>query len=152
VTHKCRPMPNGTALFFSALSTVRPFMFSRWLWRFWTAHCAAPLSCADVQEEATAGSAKPRRKACSTGRGSGQSGAWGNPNKRPAIFKRISPVIACLRYRKFTIISSFVNLITDTLRSYIIEKSSALWYTSKRAFSKTALTVWERKRRWVMWI
>ena len=29
---------------------------------------------------------------------SGQFGAWGNPNKRAAISKRISPLIACLRY------------------------------------------------------
>lgn len=34
-------------------------------------------------------------KACSTGCGSGQSGACGNPNKRAAISKRISPLIAC---------------------------------------------------------
>ena len=55
---------------------------------FLTAQNAPPLSCADVQEEATAGSAKPRRKACSTGRASGRSGAWGNPNKRAGISEK----------------------------------------------------------------
>ena len=56
-----------------------------------TAHFAPPLSCADVQEQATAGSAKPRRKACSTGRASGRSGAWGNPNKRAGISQKDIP-------------------------------------------------------------
>ena len=43
-------------------------------------------------------------KACSTGFGSGQSGAWGNPNKRAAqgIYLRI----ACLRYRNEIIIGT----------------------------------------------
>ncbi len=56
-----------------------------------TAKIAPPLSCADVQEEATAGSEKPRRKACSTGRASGRSGAWGNPNKRAGISQKDIP-------------------------------------------------------------
>ena len=35
--------------------------------------------------------AQPRRKACSIGSASGQSGAWGNPSRRFGISKRISP-------------------------------------------------------------
>lgn len=59
-------------------------------------------SCGEVRLQATNGSAKPRRKACSTRRENGQSGVWGNPNKRAVIFKRISPHIACATYETFT--------------------------------------------------
>ena len=75
--------------------------------------CLPYASRADVRGGATNGSAKPRRKACSTGRGSGQSGAWGRcvpvahaqrrpsrrrdsePQQASGDIKTISPLIAC---------------------------------------------------------
>ena len=63
------------------------------------------------------GAKKPRRKACSTGRGSGQSGTFGAPNKRPAISKRISLVIACPFYRNVPI----------TYDEVILSGSRAAW-------------------------
>lgn len=85
-----------------------------------TAKIAPPLSCADVQEEATAGSEKPRRKACSTGRASGRSGAWGNPNKRAGNPKRIFQLIACLRYK------SILRLILALSKNAKAEKAALL--------------------------
>ena len=61
------------------------------------------IFCADVQEEATAGSAKPRRKACSVGRAGGRPRAWGTPNKRAENPKRIFRLIACHVYRNIPI-------------------------------------------------
>ena len=88
-----REMPAGTAYHHKERNKerFRGIKFSVNLGNLLTAQNAPPLSCADVQEEATAGSAKPRRKACSTGRASGRSGAWGNPNKRAGISQKDIP-------------------------------------------------------------
>ena len=83
-------MPGGATYYHKGRNKerFRGIIFSASHGNLLTAHFAPPLSCADVQEQATAGSAKPRRKACSTGRASGRSGAWGNPNKRAGISEK----------------------------------------------------------------
>ena len=86
-------MPGGATYYHKGRNKerFRGIIFSASHGNLLTAHFAPPLSCADVQEQATAGSAKPRRKACSTGRASGRSGAWGNPNKRAGISQKDIP-------------------------------------------------------------
>ena len=88
-----REMPAGTAYHHKERNKerFRGIKFSVNLGNLLTAQNAPPLSCADVQEEATAGSAKPRRKACSVGRAGGRPGAWGNPNKRAGISQKDIP-------------------------------------------------------------
>ena len=44
------------------------------------------------QEQRPTGVKKPRRKACSTGRKNGQSGAWGGPNERIGKSQRDIPI------------------------------------------------------------
>lgn len=67
------------------------------------------LSCANVQEEATAGSAKPRRKACSTERNADGLGLGGTPTSEPEYPKRIFRLIACLRYRNKILKGTFTH-------------------------------------------
>ena len=56
---------------------------------------------------------------------SGQSGAWGTPNKRVGMSKRISPLIACLRYRKFLTVYLAILFIkragTGNSNPYLLE-------------------------------
>ena len=95
-----REMPAGTAYHHKERNKerFRGIKFSVNLGNLLTAQNAPPLSCADVQEEATAGSAKPRRKACSAGRAGGRLGLGGTPTSEPEYPKRIFRLIACLRY------------------------------------------------------
>ena len=104
-----REMPAGTAYHHKERNKerFRGIKFSVNLGNLLTAQNAPPLSCADVQEEATAGSAKPRRKACSVGRAGGRLGLGGTPTSEPEYPKRIFRLIACLRYRKFQILPDF---------------------------------------------
>lgn len=102
-------MPGGATYYHKGRNKerFRGIIFSASHGNLLTAHFAPPLSCADVQEQATAGSAKPRRKACSVGRASGRLGLGGTPTSELEYPKRIFRLIACLRYRKFQILPDF---------------------------------------------
>ena len=64
-------------------------------------------SRAEVREEATNGSGKATPQGVFDWMRSGQSGVWGNPNKRAAKSKRISPLIACRCYQKFVLLKIY---------------------------------------------
>lgn len=81
----------------------------------------AGFSAGDKITVATAGSAKPRRKACSTGRASGWAGAWGNPNKRAGISQKDIPAHCLPTIEKFTVTQMIGNTAESNLHYYTLD-------------------------------